>query len=165
MYCHARKVIQCNRTTSNAECSYDSNCTAVELLLTACGYHHRTRYWSTCVLCIPNTNTYLCCAAVLYAEKNVQVTCEPEHCMTTFLVQHPENFFFTLFTPFCTIPFSEHTIVSMIVIFVCAVECLFVVSQLVEKWHEEMKVCVFGRLGTRMCTAQSLPQYYSVLQW
>ena len=70
---------------------------------------------------------------------------------------------FTLFTPFCTIPFSKHTIVSMIVIFVCAVESLFVVLQLVEKWHEEMKVCVFGRLGTRMCTAQSLPQYTMVL--
>ena len=84
------------------------------------------------------TNTYLRGAAVLYAEKNVQVTCEPQHCMTTFLVQHPENCFFTLFTPFCTIPFSEHTIVSMIVIFVCAVECLFVVSQLVEKWRHNI---------------------------
>ena len=132
-------------------------------LLTTVNMYCHSRTTSVCSMCMHRMPVVLSNGAtpVLYAA-NVQVTCEhPTH----YFVQQPENCFSTFFSQLSFIPFSENTIVSMIIIFVCAVEVFIVVSQLVEKRHEEMKVCVFGRLGTQMCAEQSLPQYYSVLQW
>ena len=52
-----------------------------------------------------------CRVSVLYAEKYIQVTCKPQHCMTTISVLYRHNcflLFFFLF--FILVPFSDHTV-------------------------------------------------------
>ena len=162
MWCHAR-----SRTTILATLNVH---TTVTVLLNYYLLHavtsppyHVLEYWRTVY-----TNTYLRGAAVLYAEKYVQVTCEPQHCMTTISLFYPHNcFLFLFFILFFIFPFSDHTVVSTIIIFVCADDAFFVVFELVEKWHVGMKrmcFCLMGYPDVRSANCATLP-CYSVLQY